>query len=518
MNNNFFKTNKGKRLIIASILTITSLLSGLILGAISTTNTKKQTTDNSFAELANFLKNNWYSEIYYGKDVDENVLINQFIGALSTNENRLLDPYTYLVKKTPGTITSALGKIGITLNKVYNYPVIIEVDERGNAPGKLEVNDIVLKVNDSDILSSNFNYETLFTENMTLPGNSVTLTVLRFDDQGKATTHEVEIELVKQADVSKRYTTKQTSAYLDSIMPNNETLIVKLESFEGSDKSGTCDELKSILQANANQTTPKKNLVINLLNNGGGDLSSVVGICDLFLPKDKLVTTLQYKDGTTKSYSTTDDYEFSFDNIVIFQNNKTASASEILISTLTYYLEDKVTLVGTKSFGKGIATTSKTSKNIFNGDYTLNYACAKWLRPDGSWMGMTGSYGDEPTLFMPNNENIIVKDDIYKVMELYDTYLNYKTDDNGLLLDHVSSANIAFSMIYNKMFDATLRDDGYFDDSFTLAIKDYQELKDLEKTGIMDVMTYSYFIKDYLDQKEYYMDKYYQRVKEIING
>ena len=36
-----------------------------------------------------------------------------------------------------------------------------------------------------------------------------------------------------------------------------------------------------------------KNLIIDLRDNGGGDLSSVVDICDLFLPKDKLITKLQ---------------------------------------------------------------------------------------------------------------------------------------------------------------------------------------------------------------------------------
>ena len=40
--------------------------------------------DDYLTQIENILKDNWYSEIYYGKEIDEDVLIHQFIGALSS--------------------------------------------------------------------------------------------------------------------------------------------------------------------------------------------------------------------------------------------------------------------------------------------------------------------------------------------------------------------------------------------------------------------------------------------------
>lgn len=106
-----------------------------------------------------------------------------------------------------------------------------------------------------------------------------------------------------------------------------------------------------------------KALIIDLRNNSGGLLSSVVDIAGLFLDKGSLVVTTKNKDGKeTRRYSTTRAPIAAPVPIFILINNYTASAAEILSGCLKLHSQaitskggkhPMVFLVGTKTFGKG---------------------------------------------------------------------------------------------------------------------------------------------------------------------
>ena len=106
-----------------------------------------------------------------------------------------------------------------------------------------------------------------------------------------------------------------------------------------------------------------KALIIDLRNNSGGLLTSVVDIAGLFLDKGSLVVTTKNKDGKeTRRYSTTRAPIAAPVPIFILINNYTASAAEILSGCLKLHSQGTtnkggkhpmVFLVGTKTFGKG---------------------------------------------------------------------------------------------------------------------------------------------------------------------
>lgn len=108
-----------------------------------------------------------------------------------------------------------------------------------------------------------------------------------------------------------------------------------------------------------------KALILDLRNNSGGLLSSVVDIAGLFLEKNSLVVTTKNKDGmVTKKYTTSREPIHADIPIFILINNYTASAAEILAGSLKIHsdLQSKnsknqknlmVFLVGSTSFGKG---------------------------------------------------------------------------------------------------------------------------------------------------------------------
>lgn len=109
-----------------------------------------------------------------------------------------------------------------------------------------------------------------------------------------------------------------------------------------------------------------KALIIDLRNNSGGLLTSVVDIAGLFLEKDSLVVTTKNKDNqATKQYVTARQPIHADIPIFILINEYTASAAEILAGCLKLHSEAitndpkkqsknlMVFLVGTNTFGKG---------------------------------------------------------------------------------------------------------------------------------------------------------------------
>lgn len=93
-----------------------------------------------------------------------------------------------------------------------------------------------------------------------------------------------------------------------------------------------------------------KSLVVDVRNNPGGLLNSVVSILDRLLPKGLIVYTEdKYKNREEEKAIKSD--KFSKPMVVLINGNS-ASASEIFAGALQDY--EKATVVGTTSFGKGI--------------------------------------------------------------------------------------------------------------------------------------------------------------------
>lgn len=502
------------RILIGVGLVCVSTVSGVVAG-VKVTNIvneiKGNVSNNSFDEIQAILKEHWYSEIYYGKEVDEDVLIHQFIGALSTSQERMLDPYTYLKKNESATQDSQTGKLGITITNHFSYPIITNIEKTGAAFGHLKVGDIVLSItnyknnttNKYSIVDENMSFSTIFDNGLDLPNKKVSVEVARFDSNNNLLIENVDIVLNEGNEVNYSYVVDEDI---------DDTLMVKLTSFVAGN-NGTGAQLESILKSNSDH-----NLIIDLRDNGGGDLSSVVEICDLFLEKDKLITTLTYKNNVSVKHYSEDDSKYDFNNIVILQNQNTASASEILVSTLLYYFEDKVTLVGDKTYGKGIA---QRQVSVLKNHYILQYTCAKWLRPDNTWIGMTGSLNEGLYEFKPEEQNIILRDKLLNMMLSYNSNIYYKqnvSSYNAFTNDEVSSINSYFFTIYNEMFNTSIRTDGYFDKSCKDAISSYQTIKNINPTGIMDEKTFLHFVNDYYNMSLSFDNAHILKAKAIIGA
>ena len=94
-----------------------------------------------------------------------------------------------------------------------------------------------------------------------------------------------------------------------------------------------------------------KSMIVDLRNNGGGMLTSVVNMLDYLLPKGSEIVSTKDKYGKGETYKATSEHAFELP-IVVLINGNTASASEVFSGAIQDF--ELGTLVGTTSFGKGI--------------------------------------------------------------------------------------------------------------------------------------------------------------------
>ncbi|MBO7724620.1 MAG: S41 family peptidase [Paludibacteraceae bacterium] len=94
-------------------------------------------------------------------------------------------------------------------------------------------------------------------------------------------------------------------------------------------------------------------LIIDLRDNGGGLINEACKIASLFVPKGTEIVSTKGKDeGQNFSYETTSEPSYETMPLVVLVNGFSASASEILAGAFQDL--DRATIIGTKTFGKGL--------------------------------------------------------------------------------------------------------------------------------------------------------------------
>ena len=122
-------------------------------------------------------------------------------------------------------------------------------------------------------------------------------------------------------------------------------------------------------------------LVIDLRGNPGGYLESAVDIASHFLPEGTTIVTEDFGGKEKNEVHTSLGYNDAplGTKIVVLIDGGSASASEILAGALQD--AKRVTIIGTKSFGKGSVQTL-----IDISDGSLKITVARWITPAGHWI------------------------------------------------------------------------------------------------------------------------------------
>lgn len=174
---------------------------------------------------------------------------------------------------------------------------------------------------------------------------------------------------------------------------------IRLSMFDENASSGFMTALNDL------ENKGEKGLIIDLRDNGGGLLEESYKIADRLLGKGTIVYTIDNKN--QKEVWTSDATKFN-KPLVVLVNGGTASASEILSGAIRDFKAG--TLVGTKTFGKGIVQQPFE----LNDGSAVKVTIARYYTPSGECIQKKGIMPNIVIDLSPKAKAIINKGDMLK--------------------------------------------------------------------------------------------------------
>ncbi|MFB9278299.1 S41 family peptidase [Cohnella cellulosilytica] len=298
-------------------------------------------------------------------------------GALQGMVESLKDPYSVYkpedeAEEYMDALQGAFTGIGAEL-RVENGAVIVESPIRGSPAERagLQPRDVLLSINGESL------YGLSLSEAVAkIRGPKGTKAKLKVQRAGRTT--PLDLELVR-----------------DRIDPETVSSEIRedgvghlfINQFTSETAAQVAEELASL------ERQGMKALVIDVRNNPGGYLQSVVEVADQLLEQGKPIVQSEYRDGRRKvDVAENGAKHGKLYPLVVLINQGSASASEILAGALKQ--SAGALLVGDTTYGKG------TVQVHFNGelgdDSILKLTVYKWLLPDGTWINEQGIEPDIP--------------------------------------------------------------------------------------------------------------------------
>jgi carboxyl-terminal processing protease len=130
-----------------------------------------------------------------------------------------------------------------------------------------------------------------------------------------------------------------------------------------------------------------KGVVLDLRDNGGGLLNEAVLVSSIFIPEGEIVST-KGRARPTQVYEATGGAISTKVPVVVLVNKQSASASEIVTGALQD--RHRATVVGTKTFGKGVF---QEIEQLSNGG-ALDITVGEYFLPSGRNIGSGVDKGD----------------------------------------------------------------------------------------------------------------------------
>ena len=290
-------------------------------------------------------------------------------GAISGMIDALGDPHsTYFTMTDYENFVEHLEEtysgIGCEVTTVNGYTMIVSPfpDSPADEAGIL-ANDLVVEVDGENVVGQNLQE---VTSKIKGPVGSTVILGIQRNDNPELISIEVTRQAIDQETVK------------SELIPAGEDLIGYLQISTFGEN--TANEFKQAIEALEEQGMTS--LIVDLRNNSGGYLTSVVEMVDYILPPDQVITTIESRDGSGTTYKTTSegkDYP-----VVTLINEGSASASEIFAAAMKE--AGKYDVIGTTSYGKGTVQVSMP----LDDHSSLKITTQVWKTPDGNWINEEG--------------------------------------------------------------------------------------------------------------------------------
>lgn len=324
--------------------------------------------------------------------------------------------------------------IGARLQKKMDQVKVNEIISGGPAwRGKeLEVGDIILKVRQEDeekalsIVGMRLDNAIKFIKGP--KGTKVTLTVKKVDGTIEDITITRDVVELEETYVKSSFVKKDDKSFGVINLPGFYF------DFDDYNKRNATSDLKREIERLKEQGM--EGLVIDLRNNGGGSLQSVVEIAGLFIKEGPVV---QIKEaGQPKEVLKDRDRSIVWDGPLVFLVNEgSASASEILAAAMQDY--KRAIIIGSKqTYGKGtvqrFVDLNQMVRNNKSGDLgSLKLTIQKYYRVNGGSVQLEGVKSD------------VVVPDRYSYIDIGE-----KDQENPLPWDKIDSTDFS---VWDSYFD-----------------------------------------------------------------
>ena len=348
---------KIKKIIVIVLVTafLSSITTVVAIGALLGLDSTKIENSLRFIGALRFIETRYVNDVDYGRLMDG--AINGMVGSLNDPHSIYMDANLYrrLSEQTAGSF----GGIGVYMGFKGGKVQIVSVME--GTPGDkagLKANDEIIAVDGTS--TTEIRPEEVAMHIRGEVGTDVSLTIHR------------------DGEADKDYTiTRDTIKVQTAVgtMLNNNTGYIRIASFS----ENTADEFKNAYQTL--KADGMKGLIIDLRENPGGLITSVVDIANMVVPQGLVVSVVNRYGEKEEYFSKLTE---SVCPMAVLIDGNSASASEILAGALKD--TKAATIVGEKSYGKG---SVQVVIPMFHDD-AIKLTVAKYYTPSGTSIDGTG--------------------------------------------------------------------------------------------------------------------------------
>ena len=313
-----------------------------------------------------------YIDYEYVDDVNTDSIVDVTVNRILEN----LDPHSVYIPKNEyaGVTENMQGDfvgIGVSFYNVQDTIVVIQA-MKGGPSEKLGIRggDRILYANDKQLFNKQISNDSIIAQLKGVEDSKVTLTVLR-----KGLKNLLKFNVTR----SKVPLKSVDAAY----MLNSNLGYIKVNRFSET----TFQEFKASL--NKLKREGATQIAIDLRDNPGGYLSEAINIVDEFLKDGRLILFTKNRKGAVEETFSNKKGAFENNKLFVLINENSASASEIVAGA--FQDNDRGTIIGRRSYGKGLV-----QREMELGDGSaVRLTIARYYTPTGRSIQKSYELGNE---------------------------------------------------------------------------------------------------------------------------
>ncbi len=372
------------------------------------------------------------------------------------------------------SLSGTFAGIGVTIEQRGEYIVVVSpISGSGAEVAGVKAGDKIISVGEEIVIGKSVEYiRALIVGDV---GTEVTIGVLRGEDTISFT---ITRSIVEQPTISYGITDENIG-------------YISIASFAATTPRDVSDALKDFDKKNI------KNLIIDVRDNPGGELNSLLDTLRLFMPKGDILH-IHYKDEAQNvTYKNNKNSSGKY-NIVILANENSASAAEAFSASMQDAKVAKI--VGKTTFGKG---SMQVIQRVITGG-AIKLTVALYHSAKGN---VVDKVGVSPDYYVRNYTQPLCYNPYILPMQ-FSTII-----DENSSPEEIEAAELRLKLLSIYPGDV----DGVFDEDTKAAVKLFQEKFGIAPSGNLDIMT-QVELDNRTKDIETEVDKQYYTAVSLLNN